>query len=245
VNARQLLAVPPGYCSDCGRPKLLDVCCNAGGASMGYHRAGFCVTGVDNVDFSKRYPFRFIRADAATYIREHGHEYAVRAGSPPCQFHTLCQRIQGNEHPDIIEDVRDAMLEVGGPYVIENVVGAPLIDPIMLCGAMFPGLRVYRHRLFESNVPLTVPQFPYGTIRGPWLDECGWPHPYRLTKMGRPPKPNEFMHVVGNFSGVDAAREAMGIDWMVRDELRESIPPLFTKHLGEQLISHIAVERAA
>jgi DNA (cytosine-5)-methyltransferase 1 len=225
------------FCERCGRPKLIDVCCNAGGASMGYHRAGFCVTGVDLHDFSKRYPFRFIQADAATYIREHGHEYAVRAGSPPCQFHTNCQKIQKNEHPDLIPEVRAAMLEVGGPYIIENVVGAPLIDPVMLCGRMFPGLRVYRHRLFESNVRLTAPKPVLG-----WpipLADCGWPHENRLTKMGRPPREGEFMHVVGNFSGVAAAREAMGIDWMVRDELRESIPPAFSEHLGRQLMAHI------
>jgi len=227
------------YCDDCGRPKLLDVCCNAGGASMGYHQAGFCVTGVDIHDFSKRYPFRFIQADAATYIREHGHEYAARAGSPPCQFHTLCQRIQGNEHPDLIPEVRAAMLKVGGPYVIENVVGAPLIDPIMLCGAMFPELRVYRHRLFESNVSLTAPRFPASTVGGRIADECGWPHPYRLTKMDRPPREGEFMHVVGNFSGAAAAREAMQIDWMVRDELREAIPPAYTEHIGRQLLGHL------
>jgi DNA (cytosine-5)-methyltransferase 1 len=244
-SGRQMLLVPRGYCSDCGRPKLLDVCCNAGGASMGYHRAGFCVTGVDIFDFSKRYPFRFIQADAATYIREHGHEYVVRVGSPPCQAHTLCQRIQGNQHADLIEDVRDAMLEIGGPYVIENVVGAPLIDPIMLCGAMFPELRVYRHRLFESNVPLTVPQSRPGTLGSRLAEECGWPHPYRLTKMGRPPRDGEFMHVVGNFSGVAAAREAMGIDWMVRDELRESIPPAMTEHLGLQLMTHVVAESEA
>lgn len=209
---------------------------------MGYYLAGFCVTGVDIHDFTKRYPFRFIQADAATYIRNHGHEYAVIAGSPPCQAHTLCQRIMGNEHPDLIPEVRAAMIGSGKPYIIENVVGAPLVNSVMLCGAMFPELRVYRHRLFESSLPLKVPSYD-----GFWgkTETCGWPHLAPITKMGRPPRDGEYMHVAGNFSGVAAAREAMQIPWMVRDELREAIPPRFSEHLGRQLINALTLEVAA
>lgn len=120
-------------------------------------------------------------------------------------------------HPRLIAPTRELLIESGLPYVIENVVPEneekdedPLIDPIELCGAMF-GLGTYRHRLFESNMPITAPDHPA--------------HTARTTKMGRPPVDGEFMHVVGNFSGVAQAKKAMGISWMTRDGLRESIPP--------------------
>lgn len=90
---------------------------------------------------------------------------------------------------------------------------------------MFPKLSTYRHRLFESNIPLVTP--PHSE------------HRHKNAKMGRRPNPGEWMHVVGNFSGVAQAREAMGIDWMTRDELREAIPPAYTEYLGRQLIASI------
>jgi DNA (cytosine-5)-methyltransferase 1 len=160
------------------------------------------------------------------YLKEHGHEFDAIAGSPPCQAHTLAQKLMGNEHPDLIEPTRLAMVASGKPYIIENVPGAPLVEPLELCGAMF-GLGTYRHRLFESNVPLTAPTHPI--------------HSARTTKMGRPPVDGEMMHVVGNFSGVAKAKVAMGIDWMNRDGLRESIPPSYTEYLGRQLLAVLAV----
>ncbi|WP_457149748.1 DNA methylase [Mycobacteroides abscessus] len=204
-------------------PRLLDLFCCAGGAGYGYAEAGFEVTGVD-IDPQPRYPFQFIQADALAFLMEFGHEYDAVHASPPCQRFTNAQKIQGNQHPDYLESVRGLLQADGRPYVIENVPGAPLIDPVVLCGAMF-GLRTYRHRLFESNVPLVAPEHPQ--------------HVATVTKMGRPPKDGEFMHVVGNFSGVDRAKEAMGIDWMTRDELREAIPPAYTEFLGRQMLERM------
>ena len=195
---------------------------------MGYHRAGFEVVGVD-INPQPRYPFEFVQGDALAYLMEYGHEFDAIHASPPCQAFTNAQKIMGNRHPDYLEAVR-ALLPAGVPYVIENVPGAPLKDPIELCGAMF-GLRTYRHRLFESNVALVAPEHPE--------------HVVRTTKMGRAPRPGEFMHVVGNFSGVAAAREAMGIDWMSRDGLRESIPPAYTEFIGAALVRHLAVSDVA
>lgn len=202
--------------------KILDLFCCAGGAGMGYHLAGFEVVGVD-IAPQPHYPFKFILADALTFPLE-GFD-AIHA-SPPCQAFTLAQRIQNNEHPDLIAPIRERMKATGKPYVIENVVGAPLENPVMLCGAMFTGLAVYRHRLFESNFPLEAPAHP--------------DHVAPLRKMGRPPLAGEFMHVVGNFSGVARAKEAMGIDWMVRDGLREAIPPAYTQFIGTALRQHLA-----
>jgi DNA (cytosine-5)-methyltransferase 1 len=180
---------------------------------MGLWRAGFDVVGVD-IEPQPRYPFMFIQADALD-VRFQGFDFIW--ASPPCQAHTLAQRIQKNTHPDIIAPIRGRLASSGKPYCIENVVGAPLLEPVELCGAMF-GLRVYRHRLFEANFTIPVPEHPA--------------HTAPLRKMGRRPEPGDFMHVVGNFSGVQQAREAMGIDWMARDELREAIPPAYSEHIG-------------
>lgn len=222
------------------KPKLLDLFCCQGGASMGYHRAGFDVVGVD-IDPQPRYPFEFHQGDALKFLLENWEDFDAFHASPPCQGHTNAQKIQGRDHPDFIAAVRNAFQLIATstqanepwlgpvPYVIENVPGAPLRADMELCGAMF-GLSTYRHRLFESNVHMLTPEHPE--------------HVARTTKMGRPPKPGEFMHVVGNFSGVAQAREAMGIDWMNRDGLRESIPPAYTEHIGRQLIGRNGVRAA-
>lgn len=208
------------------RPRLLDLYCCAGGAAMGYYQAGFDVVGVD-IDPQPNYPFEFVQGDALKFLLEHHHEFVAYHGSPPCQAFTNAQRIQGNDHPDFIGATRAAFDLIGKPWVIENVPGAPLREPIELCGAMFDGLRTYRHRLFETSFPVAAPCHPR--------------HVCATTKMGRPPRDGEFMHVVGNFSGVARAREAMGIDWMTRDELREAIPPAYTEFVGRQLMASLEV----
>jgi DNA (cytosine-5)-methyltransferase 1 len=195
--------------------KALDLFCGAGGASKGLADAGFEVTGVDILP-QPNYPFKFVLADAMNFPLE-GYDFIW--ASPPCQAFSMAQRIQKNQHPDFISRIRRRLVESGTPWCIENVVGAPLLNPITLCGAMF-GLRVYRHRLFETSFEIEQPLHPN--------------HLAPVTKMGRPPKEGEFMHVVGNFSGVKEARAAMKIDWMTRDELRESIPPAYSTFIGLQ-----------
>ena len=209
------------------RLRALDLFCCGGGASMGLHRAGFDVIGVD-IEPQPHYPFPFIQADAMA-IDVRGFDFIW--ASPPCQAYTLCQRIRGNEHPDLIEPTRRKLQASGAPWCIENVVGAPLIDPIELCGAMF-GLRTYRHRLFECSFPIVVPLHPE--------------HTAPLRKMGRPVRDGEFIHVVGNFSGAQLARDAMGIDnKMPRDKLREAIPPAYAEYIGRAAIEAIVSARAA
>lgn len=216
------------------RPRILDTYCCAGGAGMGYHLAGFDVVGVD-IEARPRYPFEFHQADALEVLADAEFMAGFDAvhASPPCQFATKAQRIRGNTHPNLIAPTRDLVAATGLPYVIENVPDARayLINPVELCGCMFPELGVYRERLFEA----------------PWVGLVPPHNPHRepLTKMGRPPKPGERMHVVGNFSGVQRAREAMGIDWMARDELREAIPPAYTRFLGAALLEHLAEQEAA
>ncbi|MFI6371039.1 SAM-dependent methyltransferase [Streptomyces sp. NPDC050546] len=206
---------------------VLDVFCCQGGASMGYYLAGFDVIGVDKEN-QPRYPFPFIQGDAVEYILAHGHEYDLIAGSPPCQRYTRAQVIQGREHPDLVAPTREAMKSTGRPYIIENVQGAPLLDAVLLCGAMF-GMRTYRHRQFESPLPLGTRLHPR--------------HLAPVAKMGRAVRPGEFMHIVGNFTGADLAREIMGMPWASRDGLREAIPPAYAQFLGAQAAEHILAER--
>lgn len=207
-------------------PRLLDLFCCQGGASAGYAAAGFKVVGVD-IDPQPRYPFPFWQRDAVEFLRIHGKRFDAIHASPPCQAFSNAQKIQKREHPDFITPVRELLEGIGKPYIIENVPGAPLKSPVELCGAMFE-LETYRHRLFESNVTLAVPEHPE--------------HVARTTKMGRAPKAGEFMHVVGNFSGVEKARGVMGMPWATRDGLREAIPPAYTEFLGYQLLAAVAGE---
>jgi DNA (cytosine-5)-methyltransferase 1 len=204
------------------RPRLLDLFCGAGGAAMGYHQAGFEVVGVD-IEPQPRYPFKFIRADALSYPCK-GFD-AIHA-SPPCQAHAITQNIWKNhaKHPDAIWATRFRLLLSGLPYVIENVPGAPLMEPVILCGEMF-GLGVIRHRLFESNIPLARPMH----LR----------HRGRASYGHRPTAGTVYMTVSGHYPDLPRAKLAMGINWMTRDELAQAIPPAYTEWIGHQLIAHL------
>lgn len=209
------------------KPRLLDLFCCQGGAGMGYHKAGFEVTGVDLFP-QPRYPFEFVQGDALEYLERNWRHYDAVHASPPCQAFTNAQKLMGNEHPDFISPAREMLERIGLPYVIENVPGATLVEPIELCGAMF-NLGTYRHRLFETNFYVREPKHEK--------------HTARTTKMGRKPVDGEMMHVVGNFSGVEKAKRAMGIDWMNRDGLRESIPPAYSKFIGWYLMDEVLKRR--
>lgn len=116
--------------------------------------------------------------------------------------------------------------------MIGNVQGAPLIDPVILCGTMFPGLRVIRHRLFESNVQLVAPEHR----RHPLV----FTHDKRKAHYGRLDQDTAYVQVTGGGNcSIANARAAMGIDWMTKAELNESIPPAYTELLGRQLIRHL------
>jgi len=134
------------------KPRLLDLFCCAGGCGVGYARAGFDVVGVD-IDPQPRYPLPFIRADALELDSEFIATFDAIHASPPCQSYSDLAKRNRNAHewPRLIEPVREMLIKSGLPYIIENVEGAPLINPVVLCGTMFKGLRVIRHRLFEAN----------------------------------------------------------------------------------------------
>jgi len=132
------------------KPKLLDLYCGGGGAGMGYSRAGFEVVGVDK-NPQPHYPFEFHQADAIEYLTKHYHEFDVIHASPPCQRYSRITKVSSTKnHPDLLQTTINALMETKKPYIVENVVGAPMTNYLMLCGTMF-GLRVFRHRLFVTN----------------------------------------------------------------------------------------------
>jgi len=216
------------------QPRLLDLFCCAGGAGVGYARAGFTVVGVDLMP-QPNYPFEFIQADALTLDREFLESFDAVHASPPCQSYSDLAKRNRNGHlwPRLIEPTRELLLSLKVPYIIENVEGAPLIDPVVLCGTMFPGLRVIRHRLFESNIELVVPDHP----KHPLV----FTHDKRKAHYGKLDQNRSFVQVTGGGNcTMDNARSAMGIDWMrTKIELNESIPPAYTEYLGSQLRDYL------
>jgi len=215
------------------KPKLLDLFCGAGGASMGYYRAGFEVEGVD-IKPQPHYPFKFYQADALEFLLE---GYDAYHASPPCQFCSLASvihRNRGREYPNLIEAIRFRLVFTGKPLVIENVPPAAgfMIEPFTLCGVMF-GLGVFRHRCFETNFSIDCPKHikhsgkigagKYFSVAGGAGRWKSWGTVYRNVSKGTR----------------DQWREAMGIDWMLRSELTQAIPPAYTEYIGKYLLEAI------
>jgi len=194
--------------------RLLDTFCGAGGAAVGYHRAGFELVGID-VEPQPHYPFEFHQADALDYIREHGHEFDVIHASPPCQAYSRATAWRGSrgEHPDLIAPTREALLTAGIPYIIENVQEARelLRRPLMLCGTHF-GLPIRRHRYFE--IPLL------GLILTPSCQH----------------RDTDYAHDHGGKQTEAQYRDAMGCQWMTVHEAREALPPAYTEWLGRRIL---------
>jgi DNA (cytosine-5)-methyltransferase 1 len=221
----------PSLCHHGRRPRLLDLYCGGGGASMGYYLAGFDVVGVDNKP-QARYPFTFFQADALEFVALYGDHFDAIHASPPCQaYSVLAKRWPDRNYPDLVGPTRDALRVTGRPYVIENVPEAPLIGAVTLCGSMFgltTGVRALRrHRAFEANWPLQVPSCEH--TDGPTISVAG-----HAGNAGR------------NNSGSSAERrEAMGIPWMATEPLSEAIPPRYTEFIARQLLSSDVLAVAA
>lgn len=213
---------------------LLDLYCGAGGASMGYHRAGFVdIVGVDiNPKRAKRYPFTFVAADALEYVREHGHRFNVIHASPPCQTHSRLKHVPNRDMSAYQYDmaaVRSALMDTGRPWVIENVPLAPLANPLTLCGTMF-GLPTHRHRIFETW-PWSIYFPPGGCFKTPVKKrDTG-----KLAQYYGPGA--RMVTVAGHMGSRESFSRALGIDWMTRDELAEAIPPAFTEFIGRWLLA--------
>jgi len=230
---------------------------------MGYSRAGFDVYGVDlfrhRDDKGKlvgyrrqRYPFPAIQGDVIDVLDrllagesvefDNGEvlalaDFAAIAASPPCQAYSITKNAHNSSHPELVEPTRERLIATKLPYVIENVVGAPLRNPLMLCGTHFhmraidtDGLPVWlkRHRLFESNVMLLA------------AGECDHPDDMLCAGVygnGAPSRDAAKARHGGYTPPSQAVRnDLMGIDWMSRNGLSQSIPPVFTSFIGAQLL---------
>lgn len=207
--------------------RLLDLFCGAGGAAMGYHRAGFDdIVGVD-IKPQKHYPFAFVQADALEYVAEHGHEFDAIHASPPCQRYShATPRNRRELYPDLVGATRNALNATGNPWVIENVPGSPLRADIRVCGCQV-GLPIRRVRYFETSWNHSALMRPC-QHNGPVLSVVGNGTPtWVIEQFGRIPTRDEYC-------------EAMGIGWMTRAELSQAIPPAYTEFIGRHLLAVLA-----
>lgn len=217
--------------------RMLDLYCGLGGSAVGWSRAGFEVVGVDHRE-QPDYPFAFANAEVIDWAE--GQIERIRllfdavSASPPCQAHSILSYAREGEWEELVEPTRDLLQRIGLPYVIENVPGAPLDDPVRLCGSAF-GLDVRRHRLFESNVPLIGVGCNHD-----------WQTPrFRIHENGR-----EVLSPTVPVYGTSGGRRgelwasALGIDWSEdRRGLAQAVPPAYTEFLGRQLAGYIRARR--
>ena len=251
--------------------RLLDLFCGAGGAAMGYNRAGFDeIVGVD-IAAQSRYPFQFVQADALEFLAEHGHEFDAIHASPPCQGYSIMHNLpwlRGREYPLLLLPTLEMLEALGKPYVVENVMGARHGSKTLekrcleahglkagwLCGTMF-GLPFYRHRLFASNWLWLAPGHPRheaviqpGRMLKDRANQVAYRESAGRDSGGLTQPANSLARWQGNGAqgngvgighakGWRLAAEAMGIDWMKRDELTQAIPPAFTEFIGRQLLA--------
>ena len=206
--------------------KMLDLFCGAGGAAMGLSRAGVDdITGVDLVP-QPRYPFRFVQADAMTFPLD---GYDLIWASPPCQEYSASRNMHADRHyVDLVAPTRKRLQESGTPYIIENVVGAPLNTVVELCGEMF-GLKTFRHRRFETSFMVLCP--PHKHPKGSNTNTS------KGTK-GQSSHKNGATHitVAGNNFNFQDGKAALGIDWMSHKELAQAIPPAYSEYLGRAFL---------
>lgn len=220
-------------------PLLIDLFCGAGAASRGYEQAGFDVIGVDMHPMPS-YPYPFIQYDALRMDDRFLRKADALHASPTCQkFTALRHAKHARAHEDLITPMRPILMRTGKPYVMENVEGAPLLNPVCLCGSMFglgantrDGTRYHleRHRLFETNWPLSPPR------------ECQHRQPV-IGAYGAHVRNRSAEHGgrgTADFLGEDKPRlmwECMGIDYrQTMAEMSQAIPPAYTRWIGEQLM---------
>lgn len=225
--------------------KMIDLYCCAGGAAMGYHKAGFDeIIGVDIVD-RPNYPFEFVKMDAFEFLRTADlSDVSFLHASPPCQCYSKLKHLSGNvekwekTHVDLVAPTREALIKIGKPFVIENVEGSPLINPIKLYGSQFPNLYTQRPRLFESNISLKEPVNP--KVK------------HKTGKLGYGPAEDGFITVAGirPQRGMNEVQTRLyygfalgGIDWMSLEELTQAIPPAYTEFIGKQIIEYLDIQK--
>lgn len=210
------------------RPVLLDIFCGAGGCSDGYHRAGFDVVGVD-IKPQPRYPYRFVQGDANRLPIDLLAFDAIHA-SPPCQGYSKnMKHLARGDAPLLIDGILAMLIASGKPWVVENVEGSPLLTEtdlfgnhgVLLCGSQF-GLRIWRHRLFQTSFPIEKPPSSCRHDLAPL-------NPHREASRQR---------MRQEFGKVDLEhvwREFAGVPWMDKKSGRQAVPPIYTEFIGKQL----------
>jgi DNA (cytosine-5)-methyltransferase 1 len=243
------------------KPRLLDLFCGAGGCTKGYQRAGFYVVGVDIEPQPNYCGDEFFQFDALRVLRndrdwpsgggdvppEVYNEWAMEwrrvrldrfdafHASPPCQRWAGGFVKDRGRHPDYIAETREHLRATGLPYVIENVRGAPLLEPTIICGGGLGlkagALQLHRHRYFETNFPMMG--VPCARIARHTVSVVGngTPSGNRIT--------------IGRNPSIAEKREAMGVGWTTRQELSEAIPPAYTEHIGHYLMAEIKARQAS
>lgn len=216
--------------------RLLDLFCGAGGAAVGYHRAGFDVVGVD-IAPQKHYPFEFIQADAMTYPLD-GFD-AIHA-SPPCQEYSSLRNMKTHAYLDALAAVRERLMAYGRPWIIENVARAPMHHALLICGTAL-GLKVRRHRLFDSSHLLWSP--------GGCQHSADDVNCYGHGAWNYRPRSAEHAHWTRTNAGqspvsIAMAKAAFQAEWMTRSELAECVPPAYTEWIGRQIMTALEYRAA-
>ncbi len=196
--------------------RALDLFCGAGGASMGIHRAGFEVVGIDIAPQS-HYPFEFRQGNA---LESDLSDFDFIWASPPCQAYSMAaqsQRNLGKIYPDLLALTRDMLEKTGTPWVIENVANSPMRPDFKLCGCQF-GLKLRRERWFETSWNGIV-----------LIPSCH--HPFPVVSVVGHGTPTWVRKKLGFNPTIKDYREAMGIDWMNRNELSQAIPPAYSEFI--------------
>jgi DNA (cytosine-5)-methyltransferase 1 len=242
---------------------------------MGLWQAGWAPVGIDNsATRLARYPFSHIQVDVThphfiTHILPDILKITkpqLIIASPPCQGFSPTasmrqnrtarggQNFKSEAHPpqNLVAFLRNILKQLEIPWIIENVPGAPL-DPsctIQLCGSTF-GLRIRRHRLFESEDLILTPPKP--ACDHDWQD---FHKPYVITQdsrqhgrrtgiisvFGTAAKGTELITKPNSSqTQTELARVAMGIDWMTARDLSQAIPPAYTRFLGKQALDQINI----
>ena len=210
------------------KPRALDLFCGIGGVAMGLHRAGFEVIGVD-IAPQPQFPFEFIQTNAMD-VDLRGFDFVW--ASPPCQAHSALRHLRlEKDYPCFIQATRQKLQGYGGPWIIENVPGAPLKNYVQLCGSSF-GLRVRRHRWFESELFFLVPQCRHD-LQGQPIDVSGTGG-RRINR-----RQNDHGGNLNKPRSIREAREAIGIDWASRYGISQAIPPAYSEFLGRQILAHM------
>jgi DNA (cytosine-5)-methyltransferase 1 len=224
------------------RPLLLDLFCGAGGAAVGYHRAGFDVVGVD-IKHQPHYPFPFVQGDAlvtldalidgcvmgnATVGAWRLGDFAAVHASAPCQAYAEAATTRKRaDHPDLLDPTRERLIASGKPYVIENIATAPMPTSVLLCGATFR-LPIIRHRRFEVEPELVL------------LPSCC---PQRSHARAVTHGPGFYPYARGSWEAAWRKHVLPVVwPWMTLAEAGQAIPPAYTEHLGSHLIDHLNAE---